>query len=443
MMAAQDGPCAVFLPTIQMFKNLTQHYVEPIRSFKRPARLFLLMTILDGVILSGWQLFFNFYMLQSGFTRDFLGLVNSMPSAAGLIFGIFVGRISDRIGRKVSIIIGISMASVFMMMQITFRQPIIIAASAFLAGIFNMLFIVSQAPLMMKLSDKENRTMLFSLNYGLQTIAGAVGSLFAGQLPAIFGTMFHVEAHSATAYQAVLISSVLLGTVSLIPIWMMEEPRATPASNPPQPGTSSGSPRDKLSSSLVALTAKMTIPQILIGFGAAILIPYMNVFFKDRFAVSDSLLGTLFSLSALLIGIGNLMGPRLATRLGGKVQAVVASQFASLVFLLIMGFTPFLWLSSIGFLMRSALMNMAAPLYSAFCMEHTPEHQQGFVNSILSLSWNIGWAVGPYISGIVQERYGFGPLFVTTAVLYSLAIGLSWNFFVRMESQSSLMRSAR
>lgn len=417
-----------------MFKNLTQHYVEPIRSFKRPARLFLLMIILDGVILSGWQLFFNFYMLQSGYTRDFLGLVNSMPSAAGLIFGIFVGRISDRIGRKASIMIGISMASVFMLMQITFRQPVIIAASAFLTGIFNMLFIVSQAPLMMKLSDRENRTMLFSLNYGLQTIAGAAGSLFAGQLPAIFGTMFHVDAHSATAYQAVLISSVLLGTVSLIPIWMMEEPRATPASNPPQPGIPSGSPRYKLSSSLVALITKMTIPQILIGFGAAILIPYMNVFFKDRFAVSDSLLGTLFSLSALLIGIGNLMGPRLATRLGGKVQAVVASQFASLIFLLIMGFTPFLWLSSIGFLMRSALMNMASPLYTAFCMEHTPEHQQGFVNSILGLSWNIGWAVGPYISGIVQERYGFGPLFITTAILYSLAIGLSWNFFVRMES---------
>jgi len=418
-----------------MFKNFTQHYVEPIRSFKRPARLFLLMIILDGVILSGWQLFFNFYMLQSGYTRDFLGLVNSMPSAAGLIFGIFVGRISDRIGRKASIIIGITMASVFMLMQITFRQPVIIAASAFLTGVFNMLFIVSQAPLMMKLSDKENRTMLFSLNYGLQTIAGAAGSLFAGQLPAIFGTMFHVDAHSATAYQAVLISSVLLGTVSLIPIWMMEEPRAAPASNPPQPEFSSGSPRYKLSSSLVALITKMAIPQILIGFGAAILIPYMNVFFKDRFAVSDSLLGTLFSLSALLIGIGNLMGPRLATQLGGKVQAVVASQFASLIFLLIMGFTPFLWLSSIGFLMRSALMNMASPLYTAFCMEHTPEHQQGFVNSILGLSWNIGWAVGPYISGIVQERYGFGPLFITTAILYSIAIGLSWNFFVRMESR--------
>jgi len=412
-----------------MFNSLNQHYVQPIRSFNRPARLFLLMTIIDGVILSGWQLFFNFYMLQSGWTRDFLGLVNSMPSAAGLVFGILAGRVSDRIGRKASIIIGITFASLFMMAQITFHQPVIIAASAFFTGMFNMLFIVSQAPLMMKLSDKENRTMLFSLNYGLQTISGAVGSLFAGQLPAVFGAMLNVSEHSAVAYQAVLITSVLLGTTSLIPIWLMKEPQTAP-----QPRTESGSPSIKPSSGLTALTVKMALPNILIGFGAAILIPYMNVFFKDKFDISDALLGLLFSLSSLMIGVGSILAPRLSTRVGGKVKAVVVTQFGSLVFLLMIGFLPLLWLSSIAFLLRTTLMNMAAPLYSAFCMEHTPEHRQGFVNSILNLSWNIGWAIGPYVSGVVQERYGFTPLFIATAILYFLAVTLTWNFFVRMES---------
>ncbi|HEX2697823.1 MAG TPA: MFS transporter [Anaerolineales bacterium] len=410
-----------------MIKSLTQHYIEPIRSFNRPARLFLLMTIIDGVILSGWQLFFNIYMLQSGFSRDFLGLVNSMPSAAGLIFGLLVGRVSDRIGRKASIIIGIVFASIFMFAQITFRQPVIIAASAFLTGLFNMLYIVSQAPLMVKLSDKENRTMLFSLNFGLQTIAGAVGAVFAGQLPAFFGGVLNVGADSAAAYQAVLVTSVLLGTTCLIPVWLMKEPPSAPI--PTANGAS-----DKTRFGLTPLTIKMVIPQTLIGFGAAILIPYMNVFFKDKFSISDSVLGFLFSLSSLLIGIGSILGPRLSTLLGGKARAVVATQFVSLGFLLTAGFAPYLWLSSIGFLVRSALMNMAAPLYSAFCMEHTPEHQQGFVNSILNLSWNIGWAIGPFASGIVQERYGFTPLFITTSVLYFVANVLTWQFFVRTES---------
>lgn len=423
-----------------MLQNLKHHYVEPIRSFNRPARLFLAMTIILGVIYSGWILFFNFYMLQSGYTREFLGLVNSMPSAGALAFGILAGRFSDRIGRKPALLIGIGCSGLALLGEVTFRQQPVIVAAAFLNGVFNSLILISQAPLMMKLSDAKNRTMLFSLNYGLQTLSGAVGSVFAGQLPGFFGVLLGVPEHSAIAYQAVLIASILLGTTALLPVWLMKEPpgQAAPLSHP----TGSEPAKRRISSSLVGLTARMTAPQIMIGVGAAILIPYMNVFFKDRFNISDSLLGFLFSLAELLIGVGSILAPHLTTRLGGKVRAVVVTQAVSLFFLLLTGFAPFLWLSSIGYLLRTALMNMASPLYSAFCMEQTPEQHQGFVNSILNLSWNIGWAVGPFLSGVVQEHYGFGPLFVVTALLYALAIGLTWRFFKSTESKPAPSQQA-
>ncbi len=410
-----------------MRKRLHYAYIQPIQSFKRSARLFLLMTIIDGVILSSWQLFFNFYILESGYNRDFLGLVNSLPSFAALLLGIPIGRLSDRIGRKPSIILGIGLASLSMLVQVTVHQPVVIAIAAFLTGIFNMLFIVSQAPLMMKLAEGDNRTLLFSLNFGLQTIAGAVGNLFAGQLPVVFGSLLNVGARSATAYQAVLVTSVLLGTTAILPLWAMKEPQSA------QIASRVGGARSGLSPDLRSLTIKMATPQVLIGFGAAILIPYMNVFFLDKFMVSDKLLGLLFSLSSLLIGIGSLIGPRLATRLGSKVRAVAVTQFGSLVFLMLIGFSPFLWLAAIGFWMRAALMNMAAPLYSAFCMERVPENDQGVVNSILNLSWQVGWAVGPYISGVVQENYGFSPLFIATGLLYLSSVVILWSFFRNTE----------
>jgi predicted MFS family arabinose efflux permease len=147
------------------------------------------------------------------------------------------------------------------------------------------------------------------------------------------------------------------------------------------------------------------------------------------------LLGMLFSLSSLLIGIGSVIGPRLTTHLNGKIRTVVVTQFASLVFLLIAGFTPSLLLAGIGFLMRAALMNMAAPLYSAFCMEQTPERDQGMVNSVLTISWFLGWAVGPYISGLVQVAYGFAPLFIATAVLYLTAIVTTWVLFHKVDGK--------
>jgi MFS family permease len=418
------------LPNHPMFQNLNKHYIQPMRTFGRDARLFLWMTVINGIIFSGWQLFFNIYMLQSGFTRDFLGIVNSLPALTGLLSGIPMGRLSDRIGRKRALFIGILLSGLSYLGQVTFKQPFLIVIMSALAGVFFMLIIVSGAPMMMKLSDASNRTLLFSLNYGLQTIAGAVGSLFAGQLPTLFGTLLGVDPTSAVAYRAVLILTVLFGSTALIPLWMMREPKTFQANSEPD------SERTNIRSGLTRLTLKLATPNFLIGMGAAILIPYMNVFFKDRFAISDSLLGLLFSLSSLFIGIGTLVGPRLSTRLGGKIRTVAFTQLTSVVFMLIIGFVPSLWIASFAFLMRAALMNMAAPLYSAFCMEQTPESQQGLASSILNIAWQIGWSVGPYLSGVLQEQYGFTPLFIATTILYLLSIGMMWRYFGHTEQLS-------
>jgi predicted MFS family arabinose efflux permease len=93
------------------------------------------------------------------------------------------------------------------------------------------------------------------------------------------------------------------------------------------------------------------------------------------------------------------------------------------------GFSPWPWLAVIGFLSRGALMNMVAPLFDAFALEQSHETEHGAVNSIRNLAWNVGWTVGPYISGLVQQRYGFSPLFVSTAILYGIGISLTWIFF--------------
>lgn len=422
-----------------MLNNLNTHYIQPIRTFNRDARLFLWMTVINGIIFSGWQLFFNIFMLEKGFGRDFLGLINSLPSLSGLLLGIAIGRLSDRIGRKTALIIGIVFTSLALFGQISFQQPAVIVVMSALVGVFNMLIIVSISPLMMKLSTVENRTLLFSLSFGLQTLAGAVGSAFAGQLPGLFGRLFDVGATSAIAYQAVLVTTIIIGTTALIPLGLMNEPKGTPPRDPRSPaGTMQTQPGGRVpgpSFRLTRLTVKLATPNFLIGFGAAILIPYMNVFFKDRFQISDSLLGILFSLSSLFIGIGSLIGPRLVVRLGGKIRTVAFTQFSSVIFMLMIGFVPSLWIAGIASLFRAALMNMSAPLYSAFCMEQTPEGEQGLVSSVLNIAWNAGWAVGPYISGLVQQAYGFTPLFITTTLLYLTAIGVMWNFFGKTEAQ--------
>jgi MFS family permease len=406
-------------------KSFLHATLNQFRSLNKPARLFLLAIFFDGLLFAGWNLFFNLYIIDAGYSRDFLGLVNAAPSLSALLLGVPMGLLSDRMGRKRAMILGFALANFAIIGMILGRSEAVILALALILGATAQLYVLSQAPFMMKTSDDKTRDILFSFSYGMFPLANTLGNFVAGYLPDTFTRWFGL-ATSVSAYQAVLLFSVLSSFLVLVPIAFIREPESAALE------TQAEEERARTSIWTVLfrpLTLKLSIPNLAIGLGAATLVPYFNVFFAERYQMSDSKLGILFSLGSLLTGIACIIGPRLVGNLGGKVRTVVLGQAASLVFLLLIGFSPWPWLAVIGFLARGALMNMVAPLFDAFALEQSHESEHGAVNSIRNLAWNVGWTVGPYISGVVQQRYGFSPLFISTAVLYALGISLTWIFF--------------
>lgn len=408
-----------------------------IQSFNHPARLFLLATFINGIVYSIWWLFFNFYILELGYSREYLGLVTSVTSASALLLGIPLGVLSDRIGRRKAMLWGVAVYVIASALEVIVLQPNLILLMAFASGAGHTLYFISQPPFMMKASNSQNRTLLFSINFALITLSGTFGSLFAGQMPALFGSLFNIPADSPGAYRAVLLSAIFLGSLSLIPLSMLRSNKSYQYLESNAQMLESPTMRSVLSALWITLsrplTLKLSMPNLIIGFGAAILIPYMNVFFSYKFDISDQSLGILFALSSLFTGIGAFIGPRLALSMGTKIRAVVLSQWLSLIFMLILGFSPFFELAAAAFLIRSALMNMSVPLYDAFSMEQVRELEQATVTSVKETAWQLGWTFGPYISGLVQESHGFSPLFIATSILYAAATSLIWIFFRNSE----------
>lgn len=397
--------------------------------FQPNARLFLLATVVNGITLSGFQLFFNIYLEARGFDRDFIGLLNALPSAASLLVGVPLGMLADQIGARQAMLSGIGVATVAAWVLIASPSPEIMIAASVVMGTANTLYYLSMAPFMMKSSGERERTLLFSLNFGLTTLSGAVGNTLAGQLPGWFAAWLGVGAESAAAYQAVLLASVFGGGLSVLPMWLIREGRW------PGPRRAAAFGLRDFTQLLRPGILRIALPNLLIGFGAALLIPYLNLFFKNVHQVNDAALGVLYSLGSLSVGVATLIGPKLAEALDSKVRAVVVTQGLSIAFLLLLGFAPNVWLAGLAFLVRGALMNMSNPLYSSFVMEQTVEHERAAVNSVLTLMWQAGWAVGPYLSGVVQAGYGFAPLFIATAALYAVATALMWLFFRQVESR--------
>jgi len=396
-----------------------------LRDLNRETKLFLLSTLLYGFSFSAWGLFFNLYILSLGFSSDMLGLIRSATPLAALLLGLPLGLLSDRIGRRNSMLIGLCVGFIGMFFEIRLLNPFLIFMFGFMQGAGLMLYQVSQSPFMMSVSKQENQAFIFSFNFGLLTFAATIGNLLSGQAPNLLERWFGLAQGSADSYQWVITAGILFAASSLIPIFLIPNKLAQTDRN------INRLPVRSLIRKFTTtpIVGQLALINLITGFGAAILIPYLNVFLKNKFSISDNVLGIIFSMSSMLVFLGSIATPWLVKLTRSRIIPTVTTQAASLVFLFALGFSPILWIASISLLLRTVLMQMSMPLLDNFAMLNSPPEEQAAIAGVRAIGWQTGQAAGVLISGVVQSRFGFSPLFIATGTLYTLAILLTWVFF--------------
>ena len=404
-------------------------YLQQLRSFSPNARFYLLSELITSLAYSIYMLVFNLYVVAQGYPLSFLGMLLALPNLIALFGAVPAGMLADYIGRKRTLLLANAGQTLAMLGIVVAPGSAWLSLSMILFGVSTSLWMVVASPFMMENSEEEERDALFSAHYGLTTLIGFFGTLIAGFLPSLFGNLIGVGIESAVAYRGTLGVTVALSALSLIPlVTIREQPRAQELK------ASSVLPWRNLSNPGMAV--RIFLPNLVISLGAAILIPYMNLFFKESFAISDRALGTIFAVSSVITGTATLGSPLLAQR-WGRIRALVYTQLASIPFLLTIGFAPAFSLAVMAFWIRAALMNMGGPLYEAFAMEQVEERERATISGLMGMSWNIGWTIGPWLSGYMQANpnIGFQPIFVITCCFYILASILSKVFFQRLDDR--------
>jgi MFS family permease len=378
-------------------------------------------------------LFFNLYILSLGFNNDILGLIRSATPTAALVLGLPLGLLSDRIGRKTSMLIGLAVGFFGMFMQVHLVNPLLIFIFGLVQGAGIMLFTVSRSPFIMAASKIENQATIFSLSFGLLTLASMIGNLVAGQAPALVENWIGYPRGSAASYQWVISAGIIFASTALIPTFLIKEHKEK------IDGRETSVSIRKLLRKLVnrPVVRQLALINLITGFGAAILIPYLNVFLRSKFDISDNLLGLIFSLAALMVFTGSMITPWLVRITHSRIIPTVATQGTSILFLFTLGFSPYLWLAAVSLLLRNVLMQMSSPLIENFAMLVSEPQEQGVISSIRGMGWQTGQAVGIFVSGLVQTRFGFSPLFITTGILYILSTSLTWIYFRPREKELS------
>lgn len=381
-----------------------------------------------------FSVLYNLYIQGLGYNDTMNGQIVSIQSLATAIMFVPIGLCGDRFSRKRLLITGALFSGIFLIGRSFDYSASGLIWFAVFSGLFAGVFQVLAIPFLAENVKKSQRLKMFSYYSSIVLASQVLGSLGGG----VFADLLHTAGIAkVTGLQTVLFIGGAATLAAFIPLLFVSDEKApahmattdqaVPApiasenrncSAAQQIGDVKGKNKDS------RLIGQFVITQLLIGFGSGLVVPYLNLYFTNRFSVSLSAMSLLISLGQIMTIVSMLIGPTLAAKVG-SVRAVVIFQVLSLPFLLLTGFTNLLLIASVSFLFRQALMNAANPIQSAILVDRVSDKRRGIANSLMQTAFMVGWAtMGPVQSHLVTTYgtyWGYAITFSITGSLYVIS----------------------
>jgi MFS family permease len=386
-----------------------REFREAAAAFSRPARFYLGAEFLMWTAHGIFSVLFNLYLVEAGASPSFVGRAVSSSGVGMVLAALPAGWLADRWGRRRTLMLGAVLEGTGHLLRALSTHPGVVLGAGLAAGLGQSLFQIAAAPFLTDHSTPRERTHLFSTFFASALVAGVVGNNLGGLLPALVRGAFPGVSVFA-AYRVGLLVGALFAASAALPLLALGglvEPRHEPDAVPP-PAHEIRRLRP------IAMNAAFT------GLGAGLVIPFMNLYFKNRFQCSTAQIGLWFSVAQLCTAFASLCAPAVARRFG-KLRSAVGSELLSLPFLVTLGGERRLGVAVVAFWLRASFMQASTPLLQAFTMEVLPRELRARATSLNNMSWNIGWAASATLAGAVIEHFGYAAPFYITAALYLTA----------------------
>jgi predicted MFS family arabinose efflux permease len=392
-------------------KRALRNYLANLHLFSRNARLFLIATFFWGMGFSGFMLLFNLYLKEIGFSESNIGNIISATTLGTVLMAIPASFLLRRVAIKPLLLLSAPIAVFSYLIQVTSIQYTVLLASGFTAGLAAVFSRVAAAPFFMRNSTPKERPYLFSMQFALMLFAGVIGNTLSGFLPGIIERTGMVP-YLTYRYTLMIFSALVL--VSIVPVSFIKQ-------KPPRRLM-------KMKTHSGRIIANLFVPNLIVGIGAGLSIPFLNLYFRDVFNTPPHVIGIFYGLQQSLMILGLLVAPVIAERIG-KIRTVVISQIISIPFLIILGITTHLGLAVLSFLARATFMNMAQPLYTNFAMEKVHHEDQPLTNALLTIAFTAGWGVSANFGGYLIEHFGYTYPFLATSIFYLVSTAITFCLF--------------
>ena len=397
---------------------MVRGYHTHFKQLSTNVKFFLVGNAIQGIGLSIYGLLFNLYLKELGFGESSIGGLISTTSLGISLMAVPAAFFIEKFHVKHLVVTGLILSSVFYFLQLLNTSESALFAFGLLASMFQAIFNISVSPFYLRNSTPEQRVYVFSFNSALNMMAHLIGYLIGGYLPEIVRT-FDPQMDQVSLYRTsimVAVGIVFLSNIMFIRIKNVTGPRLHKRMF------------EGLREKDWRVLSKLILPKLCFAFGGGLIVPFMNIYLKERFYFSTKMIGVSYALLQLFIFAGLFMTPVLVKKTT-QLRFITLTAALSIPFMLTMGLAANVSLVIGCFFLRGMLMNMSSPITSMFEMEHVREQECVFASAIILFFYHLVYTSSTRIGGFLIERYSFAPTFFTAAFFYGLAIFLYHQFF--------------
>lgn len=369
---------------------------------------FVIMSIINFVILV------IFYLLMVTIASFAVKEYHASTSQAGLVTGIYIigtligrlatGRVIDQFGRKKVLIIGLVLFVLTMSLYFINAGITVLLLCRLVHGISVGIASTATGTIVAQILPQSRK----GEGIGYYSMSATLGTAI--------GPFIGILMSQHTSYSMIFSLCMLLGIICLAISFMAKVPPM-----PEVPESQTVKKGFSISQYLEMKAVPIAIVTILIAFGYAGVLSFINFFAKERDLVAAS--SFFFFVYAIAILVTRPFTGKLMDTKGANFVMYPCFVLFALGLLLLSTSHSSLVLLLSGAMMGAGYGNLSSTA-QAIAVKLTPSHRMGLATSTYFIALDGGLGVGPYLLGYIIPVLGYGKLYVSLSIFIFITIAI-------------------
>jgi predicted MFS family arabinose efflux permease len=359
---------------------------------RHDASLYIVASGLGGLGLGIALFYLNFLYRSLGFDARAIGVLGGAQALGALAGALPAALLPRRMPRRSAIFIGGFVTAFGVVGILTQTALPLLFIGAALVGCGGIIVASSGSALVADATTGLDRPRMFGQQVALGALASFVAIVIAGALAAPVGAALGLTETDPLTIRTVIGIGGILAIASAVPIFFVRPAAvAVGALDAPHRRT---------------LLLRFMAIEMAFGFGAGSFLPFMNLFFADRFGLPIAGVGLAIGALSIAGSIGAILNGRLIVPRLPPVTAIVLPVFASLPFALLAAVAGQPLLAWAALALRAALMYGSTPNFTALELSSFAPVERAGAVAVFAISWNGANAAGAALSGVVRAELG-------------------------------------